>query len=66
MDKKRETTELNSASKKFYVFTKRMAMADDEPNIRNVHKKRLERRGFVADTFNDPHVVLTSFQPTPL
>jgi DNA-binding response OmpR family regulator len=42
---------------------KRIAIVDDEPDITNVLKKGLERRGFAVDTFNDPHAALASFQP---
>ncbi len=48
---------------KFYVFVKRIAVVDDEPDITNVLKKGLERNGFTVDTFNDPQAALASFQP---
>jgi DNA-binding response OmpR family regulator len=46
---------------KFYVFLKRIAVVDDEPDdITNVLKKGLERNGFTVDTFNDPQGTLAS------
>ena len=62
MDKK-ETIELKYCFQKNYVFMKRIAVVDDEPDITNVLKKGLEYHGFAVDTFNDPHAALASFQP---
>jgi DNA-binding response OmpR family regulator len=42
---------------------KRIAVVDDEPDIRGILKKRLEYHGFAVDTFKDPHATLASFQP---
>lgn len=60
---KKETIQLKYCLQKFYVFIKRIAVVDDEPDITNVLKKGLERQGFAVDTFNDPHSAVASFQP---
>src|ERR687893_3048382 len=60
---KKETIQIKYCLQKFYVFMKRVAVVDDEPDITNVLKKGLERQGFAIDTFNDPHSALASFQP---
>jgi DNA-binding response OmpR family regulator len=42
---------------------KRIAVVDNEPDIKAVLKKGLERNGFTVDTFNDPQAAPASVPP---
>jgi two-component system, OmpR family, response regulator ChvI len=42
---------------------KKVLIVDDEPDITDTFKLGLEQNGFSVDTFNDPEIALSNFNP---
>ncbi len=42
---------------------KKVLIVDDEPDVTDTFKLGLEQNGFSVDTFNDPEIALSNFNP---
>jgi DNA-binding response OmpR family regulator len=42
---------------------KKVLIVDDEPDVTETFKLGLEQNGFSVDTFNDPEIALSNFNP---
>jgi DNA-binding response OmpR family regulator len=54
--------------RKYHIFMdfsskKKVLIVDDEPDVTETFKLGLEQNGFSVDTFNDPEIALSNFNP---